>query len=290
MVEIRADPFHRPSTIPHRPSLASGGHRWGRVRGQVFPRRRDPTMIGPRMTWMARPPGLESGGRVGIKGLGGLIMIRAQPDHALRRPGAMLALTLGAILALAAEGRADVINFTGNVNNDFPASVGHRGDQRQPLGRGPGPLHPRERLDERASSSTRSGSATTRRATPFSSGSRDTRSSATPTAIPTRPAPTRKLKAAGGVNPAQLRRRQVADRRLRQRRPGRRRRRHRVRRRHPRPTRPRATPRNTNDFTVATYNNYRPGAGLLVRDDPQQPRRPARGQPDRRRPPTSSSR
>ena len=50
-------------------------------------------------------------------------MIRAQPDHARCR-GAMLASTFVAILTLAAESQADVIDFTGNVNKDFPPSAG----------------------------------------------------------------------------------------------------------------------------------------------------------------------
>ena len=50
-------------------------------------------------------------------------MIRAQPDTA-RRPGTTFVLALGAILAVAAQSRADVISFTGNVNNDFPSSTG----------------------------------------------------------------------------------------------------------------------------------------------------------------------
>jgi hypothetical protein len=48
-------------------------------------------------------------------------MIRAQP---VRVRLAILGVVTGTILALGSEGRADVINFTGNVANDFPASSG----------------------------------------------------------------------------------------------------------------------------------------------------------------------
>src|SRR5579875_1767817 len=79
-------------------------------------------MIGPRNARMARPAGRSSVGRVGIQGLGGLTMIRAQPGQ-IRRRGMIVATVLLGFSAVAVESRADVIAFTGNVANDFPASV-----------------------------------------------------------------------------------------------------------------------------------------------------------------------
>ena len=50
-------------------------------------------------------------------------MIRAEPDH-VRPRAPILGLVACVSLAFAGQARADVIDFTGNVANDFPASPG----------------------------------------------------------------------------------------------------------------------------------------------------------------------